>query len=213
MRTDEWIEVLARGAGTPARAQAWRSVGLPMAAATALALAAGLALLGPVPGREFATPAPWMKLAYTATLALALGLAAFRAGLPGTPGRGPLLAAAAACAAMGALGALAWWGAEPPARASAVLGADGSWLGCVPKVGLLALPAFAAAILGLRALAPTQLRQAGALAGGAAGACGALAYAFCCPEASPTYVALWYSAGIAGCAAAGALAGPRLLRW
>jgi hypothetical protein len=34
-----------------------------------------------------------------------------------------------------------------------------------------------------------------------------------CPEASPTYVALWYTAGIAGCAAAGALAGPRLLRW
>ena len=65
----------------------------------------------------------------------------------------------------------------------------------------------------LRALAPTRLRQAGALAGGAAGACGALAYALSCPEASPTYVALWYTAGIAGCAAAGALAGPRLLRW
>lgn len=213
MRTDDWIDVLARGAGAAQPPRAWRSLGLPMAAATAMALAAALALLGPIPARDFATFAPWMKLAYTAALAIALGLAAFRAGLPGSSGRAPLAVAAAVAAGMGAIGAVAWWLAEPQARAATLLGADGSWIGCVPKVALLALPAFAAATLGLRALAPTRLRWAAGLAGGAAGACGALAYAFSCPEASPTYVALWYSSGIAGCAFAGALAGPRLLRW
>jgi hypothetical protein len=213
MHTDDWIDLLARGAGAAVRPGPWRSLGLPMAAATAVALAGGLALLGPVPLHEFATAAPWMKLAYTGALALALGLAAFRAGLPGASRRRPLAAASAVVVAMAAAGVLAWWLTEPPSRAGAVLGADGSWWGCMPKVALLALPAFSVATLVLRSLAPTRLRQAGALAGGAAGACGALAYAFCCPEASPTYVALWYSAGIAGCALAGALAGPKLLRW
>lgn len=213
MRTDDWIALLARGAGTAVRPAPWRTLGLPMAAATLLALAAGLALLGPVPAREFATSAPWMKLAYTGTLALTLGLAAFRAGLPGASRSTPMALASAAALVMGAAGALAWWLAEPQLRASVLLGAEGSWVGCMPKVALLALPVFGAATFGLRGLAPTRLRQAGALAGGAAGACGALAYAFCCPEASPAYVALWYTAGIAGCALAGALAGPRLLRW
>jgi hypothetical protein len=213
MHTHDWIALLARGAGAAPRPGPWRTLGLPMAAATLLAAAAAVALLGPLPAREFATIAPWMKLAYTGALALALGLSAFRAGLPGASWRWPLAAAVAVALVMAAAGAQAWWLAEPSARDRAVLGADGSWMGCSPKVALLALPAFAAATLALRALAPTRLRQAGALAGGAAGACGALAYALSCPEASPTYVALWYTAGIAGCAAAGALAGPRLLRW
>lgn len=213
MHTDDWIALLARGAGAARRPTPWRTLGLPMAGGTLLALAAGLMLLGPVPAHEFATAAPWMKLAYTGALALTLGLAAFRAGLPGASWRAPMAAASAAAIVMGAAGALAWWLAEPQSRAGVVLGADGSWMGCMPKVALLALPVFGAATFALRGLAPTRLRQAGALAGGAAGACGALAYAFCCPEASPAYVALWYTAGIAGCALAGALAGPRLLRW
>lgn len=214
MHTNELITALARGAGAAPRPAGWRSLGLPLAAGTAFALALAIGLLGAIPAREFATAVPWVKLAYTGALALALGAAAFRAGLPAASTRLPLAAAAAACALMAAFGAFAWWAAaSPQARAAAVLGADGSWVGCAPKVALLALPAFAAAVLALRRLAPTRLRTAGALCGGAAGACGALAYAFSCPEASATYVALWYSAGIALCALAGALTGPRLLRW
>ncbi|MEN9418793.1 MAG: hypothetical protein RI988_2413 [Pseudomonadota bacterium] len=214
MRTDELIIALARGAGVAPRPAGWRNLGLPLAAGTAVALALAVGLLGAVPARDFATAAPWMKVAYTGALALALGVAAFRAGLPAASTRQPLVAAAAVCGLMAATGAVAWWAAATPqGRAAAVLGADGSWVGCAPKVALLALPAFAAAVLALRRLAPTRLRAAGALCGGAAGACGALAYAFSCPEASAAYVALWYSAGIALCALAGALAGPRLLRW
>ena len=98
-------------------------------------------------------------------------------------------------------------------RADTVLGSGGSWTTCAAKVALLALPALGAGLLALRRLAPTGLTAAGALVGGAAGACGAFAYAFTCPESSPAYVAIWYSAGIAACAGLGALAGPRLLRW
>jgi len=214
MHTDELICALARGAGAAPRPAAWRSLGLPLAAGTVVALALTIGLLGAVPASDFTAAALWMKVIYTGTLALALGAAAFRAGLPAASLRLPLAAAAAACTVMAATGALAWWAAATPqGRAAAVLGADGSWVGCAPKVALLALPALVVAVLALRRLAPTRLRAAGALGGGAAGACGALAYAFSCPEASAAYVALWYSAGIGLCALAGALAGPRLLRW
>ena len=213
MHTDQLINILAHGAGPAPRSSGWRAMGLLLAGATALALAGGLAVLGAVPASDFATPAPWMKLAYTGLLAWALGLAAFHAGQPARPLRWPLRAAGILFLLMGTLGFMAWSQAPAAQQAATVLGRDGSWVTCAPKVMLLALPVFAAAMLALRRLAPTRLRPAGALAGGAAGACGAFAYTFCCPEFSAAYVAVWYTAGIAACAAAGALLGPRLLRW
>ena len=213
MHTDQLINTLAHGAGPAPRRSGWRAMGLPLAGATALALAGGLAVLGAAPASDFATPAPWMKLAYTGLLAWALGMAAFHAGLPARPLRWPLRAAGSVFLVMAAIGFMVWSQAPTAQQAAAVLGRDGSWVTCAPKVMLLALPVFAAAVAALRQLAPTRLRAAGALAGGAAGACGAFAYAFCCPESSAAYVVVWYTAGIAACAAAGAALGPRLLRW
>ena len=213
MQTHDLIGTLAHGAGPARTPSGWRLIGLPLAGATALALAAGLALLGAVPASAFATLAPWMKLAYTGTLAVALGAAVWRAGLPARPYRQPMRVAVAVVMLMAVAGFLAWVGAPADQQAAAVLGRDGSWISCAPKVMLLALPVFVAAVTALRRLAPTRLRLAGALAGGAAGACGAFAYAFCCPESSAAYVAVWYTAGMGACAAAGAALGPRLLRW
>jgi len=213
MHTDQLINTLAHGAGPAPRSSGWRAMGLPLAGATALALGGGLTVLGAVPASDFATPAPWMKLAYTGLLAWTLGLATLHAGLPAQPWRGPLRAAGVVFLLMATFGLVVWNQAPSAQQAATVLGRDGSWVTCAPKVMLLALPVFAAAMLALRRLAPTRLHPAGALAGGAAGACGAFAYAFCCPEFSAAYVAVWYTAGIAACAAAGALLGPRLLRW
>jgi hypothetical protein len=69
----------------------------------------------------------------------------------------------------------------------------------VPAVlgGAGEVPTLAALLWALRGLAPTRPALAGAAAGLAAGAVGALAYALHCPELSPTFVAVWYSAGIA----------------
>ena len=213
MHTDQLINTLAHGAGPAPRSSGWRAMGMPLAGATALALGGGLTVLGAVPASDFAAPAPWMKLAYTGLLAWTLGLATLHAGLPAQPWRGPLRAAGVVFLLMATFGLVVWNQAPAAQQAATVLGRDGSWVTCAPKVMLLALPVFAAAMLALRRLAPTRLRPAGALAGGAAGACGAFAYAFCCPEFSAAYVAVWYTAGIATCAAAGALLGPRLLRW
>lgn len=213
MQTEQLIGTLTRQAGPARHITGWRAMGLPLAWATGLALAAGVAVLGTAPASDFATSAPWMKLAYTGLLAWSLGLAAFQAGLPARSWRRPLLVAGVAFLLMAALGIAVWSQAPAAQQGATVLGQDGSWVSCAPKVMLLALPVFAAAVAALRRLAPTRLRDAGALAGGAAGACGAFAYAFCCPESSAAYVAVWYTAGIAACAAAGALLGPRLLRW
>jgi hypothetical protein len=68
-------------------------------------------------------------------------------------------------------------------------------------------------MLALSRLAPARLGSAGAAAGLVGGATGATAYAFHCAETSPGFVFVWYSLGLAAASAAGALLGPRMLRW
>ncbi|MDE2299455.1 MAG: DUF1109 family protein, partial [Burkholderiales bacterium] len=75
------------------------------------------------------------------------------------------------------------------------------------------LPALAGTLWAVRGLAPTRPRAAGLAAGLLAGAVGALGYALSCPEVSITFVAVWYSLGIALVGGAGAALGPRVLRW
>ena len=87
------------------------------------------------------------------------------------------------------------------------------WTTCILCIPLFATAPFAALIWILRRGAPTNLRRAGAVAGLVAGALGAVAYAFHCPDDSLPFIALWYGAMVALCAGIGALLGPRLLRW
>jgi hypothetical protein len=46
-----------------------------------------------------------------------------------------------------------------------------------------------------------------------AGAIGAAIYAVHCPDDSPLFLAVWYLLGVSAVTAAGALLGPRMLRW
>jgi hypothetical protein len=87
------------------------------------------------------------------------------------------------------------------------------WAMCSFCIPLFAIPPFAALIWALRRGAPTNLKRAGAVAGLVAGALGAVAYAFHCPDDSIPFIALWYGAMVGLCALMGALFGPRLLRW
>jgi hypothetical protein len=88
------------------------------------------------------------------------------------------------------------------------------WLECLIAIPLLATVPFAAMIwIVKKTSAPTNLVQAGALAGLAAGAVSAMGYALHCVDDTVPFVALWYGGTIALCTLAGALLGPRLLRW
>ena len=87
------------------------------------------------------------------------------------------------------------------------------WVTCLLCIPLFAVLPFVALMWALRRGAPTNLTQAGAIAGLVAGALGATAYAFHCPDDSVPYIAIWYGTLVGFCGLIGAILGPRLLRW
>jgi hypothetical protein len=89
----------------------------------------------------------------------------------------------------------------------------GQWLECLLSIPIIAITPFAVIVWAVRRMAPTDLVRTGALAGMIAGAVSATGYALHCVDDSLPFVALWYGGTIAFCTLAGALLGPRLLRW
>ena len=87
------------------------------------------------------------------------------------------------------------------------------WLECIVFILLAALIPSAIIIAAARMAAPTDPVKTGALAGIAAGAMGALAYALHCTDDSISFIAVWYAAAIILCGFVGAIVGPRVLRW
>ena len=153
----------------------------------------------------------WMKFAYVLALA---GFALWTAGALARPdrqgwGRGLWLILPIAVVA-----AIAAWkllNAPPSMREAMVMG--GSAAVCPWRIIVFALPPLVGLIWAVRGLAPTRLRWAGAMIGVAAGGAGAFAYALHCTESTAPFLAVWYSFGILGAGAIGALLGPRVLRW
>ena len=87
------------------------------------------------------------------------------------------------------------------------------WFDCLWQIPALALPAFAILVLGVRALAPTNLVRTGAFLGLVAGGLGAIGYTLHCHDDAIAFVALSYTLAMAEMALFGALTGPRVLRW
>lgn len=211
MKTDTLIDLLAREAGPAPRAAVARRLS-PAAAAGLLASAlAAIGLFGLIPAEMFATAVPWTKMAYAGALALTAGWLTARLSRPAAPVARPQRALAAVVLVMVALAGASLIGLPAGARAEALLGH--SWSSCPWSVAALSLPALGAALWAVRGLAPTRPRAAGLAAGLLAGSLGAFGYSLSCPEASPAFVAVWYSLGIALTGAAGAALGPRVLRW
>jgi hypothetical protein len=113
--------------------------------------------------------------------------------------------------AMWALAVVALTGADAQQRAVLFLGQ--TWDACPLRIAVLSAPVFAAAMWGMRGLAPTRPGLAGAAAGLLAGACGALVYSFHCPELAAPFLGTWYVLGMLIPTALGAIMGPLVLRW
>jgi hypothetical protein len=211
MKTDQLIDMLARNAGAAPRALAARRLA-PAAAFGLLASAAiAIAVFGAIPPDLFSTPAPWTKLAYGGALAAAAAWLTSQLSRPAAPARRARLAVLAVVGSMALAGGLSLIAAPAGARLTALLGQ--SWSTCPWSVSALSLPALAAALWAVRGLAPTRPRRAGFAAGLLAGAAGACGYALSCPEASPAFVAAWYTLGVAITGGVGAVLGARVLRW
>jgi hypothetical protein len=213
MRTDDLVAMLATGAGPvePGAALRRYATALGWGAFGATLLMA--ILLGVRPDLSLAARLPmfWMKLGFPAFLAVGALYAVARLSRPGVRlGRVPA-ALAAPVLAMWLLAAFVLANAAAGEREALILG--GTWNACPLLVALLSLPVFVAAMWAMKGLAPTRLATAGAAAGLLAGATGALIYALHCPEMEAPFLAIWYLLGMLIPTAAGALIGPRLLRW
>jgi hypothetical protein len=211
MKTESLIDMLARQAGPAPRALAARRLTPAVAGGLVLGVAGALAWIGPIPAELYADPGPWIKFVYAGLLAAAALWWVTRLGRPAAPVAAPARAAGGVVVAMGLLGAAALLAVPGGERMDALLGH--SWAQCPLSVLLLSLPTLAGAFWALRGLAPTRLRLAGFAAGVLAGAVGAFSYALSCDELAPSFVAVWYTAGIGAAGVLGALLGPRLLRW
>jgi hypothetical protein len=153
----------------------------------------------------------WAKLAYPLSLAAIAGLAAERLARPAASARNRLAWLVAPFAAIAVLAIVQFFTAAPQLHETIVMG--GSARLCPFLVLASSLPPLAGLVWAMRGLAPTRLREAGAVIGLAAGGIGAFAYAWHCSEWGAPFLALWYTLGILATAALGALFGPLLLRW
>lgn len=211
--TNELIAALAADLKPVRSGAVTRRLAAGIGAGALVAAAAMLAVLGVRHDLVAAlgTSAYWIKFGYTALLALAGMAAVARLGRPDGIARGPALAGLAVVALVAALAALQLAGATPEAVRPLLMGASAK--SCPWIVMLVALPVLAGTLWAMRGLAPTRLALAGAAAGLMAGGLGAWIYAFYCDETAVPFLAIWYSAGIAGVGLIGALAGPWALRW
>jgi len=208
MRTQDLIEQLAEQ--LPARPWRWTRLrfGLSLLGAGLFALLLLTLFLGTplaeVPRTGIAAFA--MKTGFSLAVALAGASALFASGSPGSGMRVPLMVIGLAFLVMVVLALGEILAAEP-----AWPGA--SWKTCLTSIVLLTPLGFGGGVLAMRRLAPVRPRISGALAGLGAAATAATAYALWCPETNALFLLSWYAMPIALAGLAGALLGPRLLRW
>lgn len=211
MKTETLIDMLARDAGPAPRALVTRRLSPAAMAGLMASACAAIAAFGLIPASMFATAVPWTKMAYAGALAITAGWLTARLSRPAAPIVRAQRAVVVVVVAMAVIGAVSLIAEPGHARAAALLGH--SWLSCPWRVLAVSLPALAAVLWAVRGLAPTRPRASGFAAGLLAGSLGAFGYALSCPEASPAFVATWYSLGIALTGVAGAALGPHVLRW
>lgn len=213
MKTNDLVTMLATGVepvvpGVTARryslALVWGGLGAMLLMATLLGVRADLA-------EAARLPMFWLKLALPICLAVAALFAATRLSRPGVRlGRVPA-ALVAPVIVIWLMAAAALLGAPSDERLALLLGK--TWTMCPLLIALLSLPVFGGTFWAMRGLAPTRPILAGAAAGLLAGAVATAVYALHCPEMAAPFLATWYLLGMLIPTAAGALLGPRLLRW
>lgn len=171
------------------------------------------AALGFRPDLDFAMAGTmfWIKLAYTASLAL-ISIAVLRTMFrpeAGAPRR--LWFLTVPVALLGPVSAHEL--TQMPRDDWVAMWFDHSWRICSSLIALFAVPIGGALVVIVRQFAPTRLHAAWAVIGLASGAASAMLYSLHCPETGAHFVPTWYSLGIAAATAIGAALGPRLLRW
>ena len=152
----------------------------------------------------------WVKIVYTGALA-AIALAGARHLARPEVSSIRLLYFAVPVALLAVM-AIAELSAATTAQRHALVFGD-TWRACPLLIAAMSAPLLVVLLRLFTGFAPQRPRLTGAVIGLAAGATSATLYSLHCPEMAMTFLLLWYSAGIAIAAAAGAAIGPRVLRW
>jgi hypothetical protein len=211
MKTDDLIGMLAAGAGPVPAPQDSRRLAMGLPVALMVAAVVVMLWLGLLPPDLWGPSATGPKLAYAALLSGSGVWLLRRLGRPGASVAVPLGMVLAVLAVAAVAGMADLWATDAAARGMRLTGKSASQ--CPVAILALSLPAMAASMAAVRALAPVRLRLAGAAAGLAAGGVAAMAYALACTEGAAAFIAVWYTLGMLLAAGLGALIGPRVLRW
>jgi hypothetical protein len=213
MKTDELVAALCMSVEPVNRRLVNRGVGIALAVGTVVALAIMLVGLGI--RADMTTPRAaiflFLKLAFALATVGVASVYLLRLVRPGGERKISLGLAAIPFVAIMLLAAISL-GQAPSSHWDRMMMGD-QWFECLISIPVIAIVPFAAIIWAVRRAAPTNLVRTGAFSGLVAGGVSAIAYALHCTDDSLPFVALWYGGTIVLCTLAGALLGPRLLRW
>jgi hypothetical protein len=213
MNTDKLIDVLSSNLEPVERGTLTRMIWWALVIATAVAFCVMLGTVGPRSGIVSDEGRGFLALKLVFAVSLVGGGAAWlvRSMQPARELRAPLWVLSLPFVVITIAGAVDLVRETSGPWSRMLFGTQ--WAMCVACIPLFAVLPFAILIWAARQGAPTNLPRTGAMAGLVAGAIGAVAYAFHCPDDLLPFIALWYGGGIAFCAVVGGLLGPRLLRW
>jgi hypothetical protein len=213
MKTDDLIALLSTNPEPVDRNSVARTLSLALAAGTVVAL--GIAVLGLGVRSDLMATRALIFLAVK--LAFAFGIVSLallyltRLARPGGERKFSPWIVAVPFLLLVFLAAVSL-GSAPRAHWNKMIVGD-EWLECVLSIPIIAIVPFAVSIWAVRKGAPTNLVRAGAFAGLIAGGVSAIGYALHCTDDSLPFIAVWYGGTIVLCTLAGAVLGPRLLRW
>jgi hypothetical protein len=213
MKTEELVALLSTNPGRVARGSFVRTFGVALAASSVLAVGIALVGLGFRPDLTTTRALIFLllKLLFAAAVVGIASVYLARLARPGGERRISSISMVAPFAVIILLAVISL-GLSPRSHWDKMV-TGGEWLECLVSIPVIAIVPFAIAIWAVRRAAPTNLTRTGAFAGLVAGGVSAMAYALHCTDDSLPFVAVWYGGTIALCTLAGAVLGPRLLRW
>jgi len=213
MKTNELIAALSRHVEPADRGVIRRSVGVALVVATVLALGLTVLLLGIRADAMTGSTVGFLvaKVAFAVAIVATASTCLLRLARPGGERNTASFWAIVPFAAAILLAAFSLGSAPSSHWDRMVLGNE--WLECLLSIPIIAIVPFAVLIWAVRKAAPTNLARTGAFTGLIAGGVSALGYALHCTDDSLPFIAVWYGGTIVLCTVAGAVLGPRLLRW
>jgi len=213
VKTEELVDMLSTDVSPVKRHAVTWTIGTAIAIGSVVAIGCMLVVLGI---RGDLTNGPALayllaKLAFALTIVAVASIYLTRLARPGGENKTNAATIMAPFAIIVLLAAISFSLAPASHWNKLVAGTD--WLECALSIPIIAVVPFAITIWAVRKTAPTNLVRTGAVAGLIAGGISALGYALHCTDDSLPFVAFWYGGTIALCTLAGAVFGPRLLRW